>query len=75
MGIEKLLEDLKDGELAGEFQGCESIDGFVAQARALGYDIDAEEIERATDLSDEILEAIAGGGGFIDPTKIEYTTC
>jgi len=75
MGIEKLLKDLKDNKLAGEFQGCESIDGFVAKARELGYDIDAEEVERASDLSDELLEGIAGGDGFIDPTKINYATC
>jgi len=75
MGIEKLLEDLKGDKLAGKFQSCESINEFVAQARALGYDIDAEEVERATDLSDEALGIIAGGARPIDPTKIIYTTC
>ena len=75
MGIKKLLEDLKGNELADKFQGCESIDEFVATARELGYDIDAEEAERASDFSDELLEGIAGGGGFIDPTKVEHTTC
>jgi predicted ribosomally synthesized peptide with nif11-like leader len=75
MGIEKLLEDLKGDKLADKFQGCESIDEFVATARELGYDIDAEEVERASDLSDALLEGIAGGGGFIDPTKVDHTTC
>jgi len=75
MGIEKLLEDLKGDKLAGKFQSCESIDEFVAQAKALGNDIDAEEVERATDLSDEALGIIAGGARPIDPTKIIYTTC
>jgi predicted ribosomally synthesized peptide with nif11-like leader len=75
MIIEKLLEDLKGDKLADKFQGCESIDEFVATARELGYDIDAEEAERASDFSDELLEGIAGGGGFIDPTIVEYTTC
>ena len=54
---------------------CESIDEFVATARELGYDIDAEEVERASDFSDELLEGIAGGGGFIDPTKAVHATC
>ena len=75
MGIEKLLEDLKGDKLAGKFQGCESIDGFVAKARELGYDIDAEEVERASDISDEFLEGIAGGGGLIDRTNVNYATC
>ena len=75
MGIEKLLEDLKGNKLADKFKGCESIDEFVATARELGYDIDAEEVERASDLSDDLLEGIAGGGGFIDPTQVEHTTC
>ena len=66
MGIEKLLEGLKGDKLADEFQGCESIDEFVARARGLGYDVDAEDVERATDLTDEALEDIAGGGGQID---------
>jgi predicted ribosomally synthesized peptide with nif11-like leader len=75
MGIERLLKDLKGDKLADKFKGCESIDEFVATARELGYDIDADEAERASDLSDELLEGIAGGGGFIDPTIVEYTTC
>ena len=74
MGIEKLLEDLKGDKLEGKFQGCESIDGFVAQARTLGYDIDAEEVERATDLSDEALEGIAGGARFIGP-NVDRVAC
>lgn len=61
MGIEKLLENLKDDELAGKFQDCESIDEFVAKARELGYVVDAEEVERASDLTDKALEGIAGG--------------
>ena len=73
MGIEKLLEDLKDDKLANEFQGCESIDEFVARARGLGYDVDAGDVERATDLSDEALEGIAGGGGPIDITANRCT--
>ena len=75
MGIKKLLEDLKGDKLADKFKGCESIDEFVATARGLGYDIDAEEAERASDFPDELLEGIAGGGGFIDPTKVNHTTC
>ena len=75
MGIERLLEDLKGDKLADKFKGCESIDEFVATARELGYDIDAEEAERASDFSDELLEGIAGGGGFIDPTKAVHATC
>ena len=75
MGIKKLLEDLKDDKLSDKFQGCESIDEFVATARELGYDIDAEEVERASDFSDELFEGIAGDGGFIDPTQVEHATC
>ena len=74
MGIEKLLEDLKGDKLADKFQGCESIDEFVATARELGYDIDAEEVERATDLSDEALEGIAGGARFIGP-NVDRVAC
>lgn len=71
-GINELLECLKDSELASKFQGCKSIDELVAKAKELGFDVSVEEIEEATDLSDEALEAVAGGN---DPFNIHKYTC
>lgn len=74
LGINELLEKLKAGEFADAFQSCEDIDEFVAKAKELGYEVSSEDIEAATDLSDEALESVAGGVDWF-PTNMIKCTC
>ena len=63
-----LLAKIKDdAELQEKLQGAADIDAVVALAKEAGFVISVEELEaavsaRASELSDEELESVTGGG-------------
>lgn len=60
---ESFMERLKsDREFDAKAEGCQTIDDFIACAKQAGYDFSADEAQAvAGALSDEELEAVAGG--------------
>ncbi|MCQ0988071.1 Nif11-like leader peptide family RiPP precursor [Jiella marina] len=57
----------------GDRQGPEAAEAFAAYARAAGFDVNADEVEAASQaaapqgaLWDDQLDAVAGGGFFFD---------
>jgi predicted ribosomally synthesized peptide with nif11-like leader len=61
-GINDLQAKLKvDSALAEKFKGCKSLDDVISLAKAEGFDISVEDIEKLTDVSAEDLTKAAGG--------------
>ena len=56
--ITKIKEDGQSEKLAA----CKSVDDIIALAKEQGFEFDAEDIEKLTDISAEDLKEAAGGG-------------
>ena len=50
-----------DESLGKKFEGIKTVDALVAKAKELGFDLDASEIEKLSDVSAEDLGKAAGG--------------
>jgi predicted ribosomally synthesized peptide with nif11-like leader len=51
------------GEMTRALDNKASLDDVVAFANARGYDVSADDLRTVLDLSDEQLDAVAGGAG------------
>ena len=68
MGINELQEKIKtDSALAEKFKGCKNLDEVIELAKAEGYEITIEDIEKLTDVSAEDLTKAAGGAIIVGP--------
>lgn len=63
-------DTLKQEFRAASGEGGMPVDKLVAFAASKGYDFEVEDV--SSELSDEQLESVAGGGGLAFP-KVEYT--
>ena len=62
-GLEEFKEQISfDEDFAEHFSEVESLDEIVEIAKEQGYDFTAEELQDDS-ISDDILEAVAGGKG------------
>lgn len=65
--VKRLDSDIRsNAALAEEFKGVSDVDALVATAKEKGYDISASDLKVAStkaELSDDDLDAAAGGGG------------
>ena len=62
--IEKLKKKLElDEDFKSLFINIKSLDEAIDLARQHGFDVNEEQISEADKLTDDILEAIAGGKG------------
>ena len=60
--IEELLTKIDESGLKEKLAACKSVDDILAIAKDLGIELDAEEIEKLTDVTAEDLAGAAGGG-------------
>ena len=59
--IDEFLAKIKEGGLKEKLAGCKSVDDIIALAKELGFDLDAADIEKLTDIDDADLKNAAGG--------------
>ena len=60
--IDEFLTKIKEDGLAEKLAACKNVDDLIALAKELGFEFDAEDIEKLTDISAEDLKEAAGGG-------------
>jgi len=64
MGFNEFKEKvLSDKDLAAQAKDLKSLEEVVAFGKANGYTFTVEDIKASGQLSDEELDAVAGGGG------------
>ena len=62
--VEELKTFLKNNEqIRNSFSGVKDIDEAISKAKSLGFEVSKDDIENDTELSENLLEAIAGGKG------------
>ena len=75
--LKAFLEAVKaDAGLQEKLKAAGDADAVVAIAKAAGFLISAEELQRAqAEISEEELEAVTGGTGFFIPGGYSYKKC
>ena len=66
--IDEFLAKIKEGGLKDKLTACKNTDDLIDLAKELGFELDAEDIEKLTDIDDADLKN-AAGGGYITLTK------
>lgn len=74
LGFKELKEKLKtDEDLKAKFRGIKNAKEAVAIAQNLGFEVSEEDIANDSELSENVLEAVAGGkGGSIEENNTFY---
>ena len=70
---EEFKERFENGEFAEELSAATSAEDIVEIARSLGYELTVEDVF-ATELSDDMLDAVAGGKGDTNDNSVRYET-
>ena len=73
--LKAFLEKVKgDTSLQEKLKGAADNDAVVAIAKAAGFSLSADDINKAqSELSEEEMEGVAGAGGCVDRTGAGYT--
>ena len=62
--LDEFLAKITEDGLKDKLAACKNADDIIALAKELGFDLDAEDIEKLTDIGDGELNA-AGGVRFL----------